>query len=40
MQRFVSVLALALVSTFVTAQEFPSRAVRIVVASPLGGDVE
>ena len=32
MQRFLSALALALLSTIVTAQEFPNRAVRIVVS--------
>jgi len=40
MQRFLSVLALALLSTFVTAQEFPNRAVRIVVPWPPSGNVD
>ena len=40
MQRFVPVLALALLSTIVTAQEFPNRAVRIVVPWPPSGNVD
>src|SRR5262245_9601684 len=40
MQRFVSVIALAFMSTIVTAQEFPNRAVRIVVPWPPSGNVD
>ena len=40
MQRFLSVLVVALLSTFVTAQAFPNRAVRIAVPWPPNGNVD
>ena len=40
MLRFLSVLALALRSTIVTAQDVPNRAVRIVVPWPPSGNVD
>jgi len=40
MQRFWSVVPLALLSTIVTAQEFPNRAVRIAEPWPPSGNVD
>jgi tripartite-type tricarboxylate transporter receptor subunit TctC len=40
MHRFLSFFALAVLSTFVTAQDFPNRPVRIIVPWPPSGNVD